>query len=191
MRIVSDLADNPIADIVYLHGIKGDADELPILKEELRKHSNIHCFSFGYEDLPVLIPKIKDVVSGLRSEIPLVIMGLSIGGALSIILGSECKADVTVPINSFYSRSQLFMEKGLGDCECDLKPHENIRDGMRLEIIHSGSDKKIPSSHSIKLFVEATGKKRLHCLRDAEHECSSPETQREISGIILDTIRSL
>ncbi|MFH0955224.1 MAG: hypothetical protein V1777_03915 [Candidatus Micrarchaeota archaeon] len=191
ITVFSSHAKKPLAAVVYLHGIRGTPKELSMMKKDLEKKCDVCFFDFDYKHIKKILPILKKFLKQKPGGIPLVIAGLSIGGACAIILGKQCDADLVVPINSFYSRAMLFKEKNLGKCDFDLKPAKYLKDIKRMEIICSKNDEKIPNRHSILLFDEFRGKKEIHILENTEHACKEKTAQRKIAEIIIGSCRAL
>ncbi|MBN1941059.1 MAG: hypothetical protein JW772_02650, partial [Candidatus Diapherotrites archaeon] len=169
---------NPKANFVYFQSLRGTEKEFSLLKNELKKKCNVYFFDFDYADFSQQKNVIMGVCEKLRREkIPLVVSGLSIGGAYAMIIGKEIGADFVFPVNSFYSKSMLFKERGRKDWAQDLKPFEAVKFLRHVEFVCSKNDSKISFEHSLKLFAEASGKKCIHILGRGGHTLKSKESQ--------------
>jgi len=184
------LVQKPVADIVYLPGIKNSPNELLYLKNILKKKANLFCFQIDYSRIKKVFPKIKKRINQIKSNgVPLVLIGLSIGAACAIIFAKETKSDLVVSINSFYDRKQLFKERKMGKCKTNLSPFININLVNKIALIYSENDKKVSPKHSLMLFEFSKNKKSIHCLKNSGHNCASKKTQENIAKIIFNELK--
>ena len=192
LKVISVKTNSPVANIVYFQGIRGGAGELRAMKGIMRRHANLYYFEFDYENVQKILPLIQKFILSLAPNgLPLIFVGLSIGGACAIILGKKCGADIIMPINSFYTRKSLFEEKNLGRCPADLHPNEFLSGAKQIIFVYSEGDTKVPTHNSVRLFREFSGKKSIHALKNAGHSCRQKIVQKRIAKLVLDSIKKL
>ena len=57
--VFSSQAKKPLANIVYLHGIRGTPKELSTMKTALKRQCNVCFFDFDYKKIKQILPVLK------------------------------------------------------------------------------------------------------------------------------------
>ena len=192
--------DDPIATVLYLHGNAGNVSHRAPLMRYLNEGQRLQIFVFDYrgygksEGLPTVPLVIQDAMAARQQlaqlanidEERIVLMGRSLGGAISIQLAAEtpCRALI---IESTFASLKSVAEHHFPRLAW-LVPNDKLNSSSAISkhqgpLLHShgDSDTVIPYNQSTILFQAANQPKTFVRIRGADHNHrQSPEYYRTL-----------
>ena len=155
--------------VVYIHGYRGDKDELPFLRNFIIKKKKFSFFSFSYKlqkssggnyTIQKIISNIKKVINRFLNKHHFdkcYIIGYSLGAAIAveIVARKLIKCDGLILISVFDNRKDLLKSRKI-----DIREEENIIPVISIKrikktyalFIHGISDKSIDLERGKRVF---------------------------------------